>query len=125
MTTPERSEGILRDLRAQGLRIAVDDFGTGYSCLNRLKGLPITTLKIDKDFVMGLPQDSQDRTIVRAIIGLAGELGVQAVAEGVESERHSHLLDRLGCQYGQGFFFGRPGPAADLVASPRKRAGEA
>ena len=125
MTTPDRTEGILRDLRAQGVRIAVDDFGTGYSCLNRLKGLPISTLKIDKDFILGLPQDGRDRTIVQAITRLAADLGVRALAEGVETEQHSRLLGRLGCLYGQGFHFGRPGPVRDLDAAPERKAGGA
>jgi diguanylate cyclase len=108
MTDPARTERSIRDLSDRGLSIALDDFGIGYSSLSRLKHLPISTIKIDKDFVLGLPNDPADRTMVRSIVQLADNLGVRSVAEGVESERHHDILCRIGCHFGQGFYFGKP-----------------
>ncbi len=103
MTDPARTERVLRELHERGLGIAVDDFGTGYSSLGRLKDLPISTLKIDKDFVVELPTDPADRTLVRSILQLATNMGLRAVAEGVESGQHDRVLQDLGCQLGQGY----------------------
>jgi diguanylate cyclase (GGDEF)-like protein len=111
MTDPAHTDRTLQGLHRQGLGIAVDDFGTGYSSLSRLKQLPISTLKIDKAFVLGMPTDSDDRTITRSIIQLADNLGLRAVAEGVESEEHRQLLAAMGCPFGQGFHFGKPQPS--------------
>ena len=108
MTDPPRTERILEGLHELGLRIAVDDFGTGYSSLSRLKHLPISTLKIDKDFVLGLPEDPNDLTITQSITQLAANLGMRAVAEGVESESHREALVGMGCELGQGFYFSAP-----------------
>jgi len=115
MTDPPLTERILRALHEQGLHIAVDDFGTGYSSLSRLKNLPINTLKIDKDFVLGLPTDANDRTITQSIIQLASNLEMRAVAEGVETEEHKQLLIEMGCPYGQGFLFSEPAPPERLL----------
>lgn len=114
MTDPTRTESIVHDLHERGLRIALDDFGVGYSSLSRLKHLPISTLKIDKDFVLGLPSDPAERMIVRTIVQLADNLGVCALAEGIESARHREVLMEMGCQYGQGFYYSQPRPAREL-----------
>ena len=102
-------------LRAIGVRFAADDFGTGYSCLQHLKCCPITTLKIDQSFVAGLPDDTRDQTIVRAVIQLAHGLGMEVVAEGVESSDSLALLRQAGCDTVQGFLFAKPMPAAAFV----------
>ncbi|MDE1892397.1 MAG: DUF3330 domain-containing protein [Betaproteobacteria bacterium] len=99
-------------LRAIGVRFAADDFGTGYSCLQHLKCCPITTLKIDQSFVVGLADDARNRTIVRTVIQLAHGLGMEVVAEGVEKSVSLDLLRQAGCDAGQGFLFARPMPAA-------------
>jgi EAL domain-containing protein (putative c-di-GMP-specific phosphodiesterase class I) len=99
-------------LRAIGVRFAADDFGTGYSCLQHLKCCPITTLKIDQSFVAGLANDHRDRIIVRTVIQLAHGLGMEVVAEGVETSVSLDLLRQAGCDAGQGFLFARPMPAA-------------
>lgn len=114
MTDPVRTERIVRALNEHGVGIALDDFGIGYSSLSRLKYLPITTLKIDKTFILGLPSDPAERTIVRSIMQLAANLQVRAVAEGIESMEHQSVLRAMGCLLGQGFHFSHPLPAEEL-----------
>jgi len=96
----------VKGLNQLGLRLAVDDFGTGYSSLRYLRRFPIAILKIDRSFVDGLGIDREDETIVKAVIGLAGALGIAVVAEGVETAlQDSHLIE-LGCALAQGFHYG-------------------
>lgn len=114
MEDPEVALEQLHRLRELGLRLAIDDFGTGYSSLLRLKRLPVQKLKIDKGFVSGLPQDEDDVAIVRVIIALARSMGMQVHAEGVEQAEQALFLLAQDCQLGQGYWFGRPVPAADL-----------
>ncbi|MBJ7575388.1 GGDEF and EAL domain-containing protein [Luteimonas sp. MC1828] len=106
------SETLAR-LRALGVRIALDDFGTGYSSLARLKRLPIDCLKIDRSFVAGLPDDRRDQAIVCAIVGIAREIGLDVVAEGVENEAQVTALLGCGLTRGQGYHFGAAMP--DLI----------
>ncbi|KZZ41518.1 hypothetical protein A3758_22785 [Oleiphilus sp. HI0118] len=91
-----------------GFSIALDDFGTGYSSLNYLTKLPIETLKIDKSFVMELESSEQAKSVVETIVALSNSLGLESVAEGIESEEHHLFLQSLGCEYGQGYHFSRP-----------------
>lgn len=98
-------------LRAIGVRFAADDFGTGYSCLRHLKCCPITTLKIDQSFVAELADDARDQIIVRSVIQLAHGLGMDAVAEGVETPASLAQLRQAGCDAVQGFLFAKPMPA--------------
>jgi diguanylate cyclase (GGDEF)-like protein len=116
MTDPARTERIVHTLYEHGIGIALDDFGMGYSSLSRLKHLPITTIKIDKTFVSGLPNDPAERTIVRSIIQLAENMRVRAVAEGIETIEHRNILVRMDCRFGQGFHFSHPLPANELRA---------
>lgn len=102
-------------LRAVGVHFAADDFGTGYSCLQHLKCCPITTLKIDQSFVAGLADDARDRTIVRTVIQLAHGLGMDVVAEGVETPASLDLLRQAGCDAVQGFLFSAPLPADEFI----------
>ena len=88
--------------------LAVDDFGTGYSSLGYLKQLPITTLKVDRSFVMTMESNEDDAVIVRSTIALGRNLGLRVVAEGVESEDVVNELRDLGCDFAQGFHLGRP-----------------
>lgn len=99
---------VLRSLKGLGLNLAIDDFGTGYSSLSYLKHFPVDTIKIDRSFVAGLGHDPDDPIIVGAIIRLADRLGVETVAEGVETAEQAEELLRLGCNYAQGYFFRRP-----------------
>ena len=100
----------LNILRGHGVLALLDDFGTGFSALSYLHRFPIQALKIDQSFVQGLGSDlhAESLALVRAILALAGTLGIDTIAEGVETRQQRDLLDELGCQYGQGFLYGRP-----------------
>jgi diguanylate cyclase (GGDEF)-like protein/PAS domain S-box-containing protein len=111
LTDLEANRETLERLYRRGVSIAIDDFGTGYSSLAYLRHLPVNTLKIDRAFVEQLTEDPADQAIVRAIIAMAHSLGVEVVAEGVDSDARAALLTRLGCDIGQGYLFGRPVPA--------------
>ena len=115
--------GVLRRLKDLGVSLAIDDFGTGYSSLGYLRRFPLDVLKIDKSFVDGLGSDPGGIEIVAAVVGLAHALGLQVVAEGVETHRQLAALQELGCDYAQGYLFSPPVPAADLVAWEDGRAG--
>ena len=108
------SISILNAVRHLGVKLAIDDFGTGYSSLSYLKRLPVDTVKIDQSFIADLPADAGACAIVCAIIGLAHNLGLKALAEGVETEEQSGYLRAQGCDYAQGYFFSRPQPPALL-----------
>ena len=109
------AQSVLGALRRLGVRIALDDFGTGYSSLSYLHQFPIDCLKVDKSFVDGLADSDGDASVVSGIVGLAAALGLSVVAEGVETAAQAELLSELGCEMAQGFFFGRPLPAEELV----------
>jgi len=116
MTDPEFARATLERLRAVVGRVHVDDFGTGYSSLAYLKRLPIDSLKIDRVFVQDLPGDAEDASIVRAVIGLAHSLGLDVIAEGIETEAQRRFLVEAGCDHGQGYLFSRAVPAAQVPA---------
>ena len=99
----DRAIPLLSEFRKMGVGIWIDDFGTGYSSLSYLKKLPITGLKIDRSFVKNMQKDSNDAAIAAAIVGLAKNLNVSVVAEGVELEAQLKLLDKQGCHYAQGY----------------------
>ena len=117
MQDPAGAAAALARCRAAGLGIAVDDFGTGYSSLSHLSTLPITTLKVDRAFVRAMLAEPRDRRIVQTILRLAEEIGVVAVAEGIEGRAEAEALAALGCALGQGYHFGRPMPVADALAA--------
>ncbi|WP_311971502.1 EAL domain-containing protein [Pseudomonas baltica] len=106
----------LLSLRRSGALIAIDDFGTGYSSLSYLKSLPLDKIKIDKSFVQDLVQDDDDTTIVRAIIQLGKSLGMQVIAEGVETSAQEAYVISEGCHEGQGYLYSKPLPARELLA---------
>jgi EAL domain-containing protein (putative c-di-GMP-specific phosphodiesterase class I) len=114
MTDPESTTAVMAELRGLGVKVGVDDFGTGYSSLASLKGLPVDMLKIDRAFVRGLDRCEEDRAIVAAIITLAHVLGLDTVAEGIERPAQAAPLRRLGCAFGQGFYWSRPAPACEI-----------
>lgn len=99
-------------LSARGIRIALDDFGTGFASLTHLKQFPVDILKIDRSFVSGIGKNPDDSAIVRALIGLGRSLGIQTVAEGVETAQQSAFVKSHGCDLGQGFLFGHAYPAS-------------
>ena len=103
-----RARAALQELRAMGVGIAIDDFGTGYSSLSQLQQLPVDEIKIDRSFVTRMETDRQDAVLVHSIIDLGRNLGLRVTAEGVETENVKQVLARLGCDYAQGYYLGRP-----------------
>ena len=114
----ERAVDVVRRLRELGVSLAIDDFGVGFSSLGQLRRLPVAELKIDKSFVAGMDGDG-GAAVVRAAAALGRDLGIAVVAEGVETPAECRRVRELGCDYAQGFLFGRPAPAAELAARLR------
>ncbi|MCB1958761.1 MAG: EAL domain-containing protein, partial [Rhodocyclaceae bacterium] len=107
---------VLGALREHKLTIAIDDFGTGYSNLNALGGLDAQYLKIDRGFVMALPESERSQSLCRAITSLGHALGLQVVAEGIETQAQADFLRSIGCEHGQGYLFAKPMFAPELGA---------
>jgi len=116
MSHPERAVATMTELHALGCTLALDDFGTGHSSLAHLKRLPVDELKIDRSFVMRLDEDPDDLAIVRAATGLARDMRLTVVAEGVETEQVLGQLTELGCQSAQGYLIAKPLPEPTLLA---------
>ena len=110
----------LDQLRAIGVYLSIDDFGTGYSSMNYLKRFDVRALKIDKSFICGLPQDSENAAITRAIIAMAHGLKMVVVAEGVETDEQLVLLEEYGCDLVQGFYLGHPSPQESITLMLQK-----
>jgi diguanylate cyclase (GGDEF)-like protein/PAS domain S-box-containing protein len=107
----ERVLGMFQRIQQLGVRIVFDDFGTGYASLSYLKKFPLDGLKVDRSFVLDLLSDPDDAAIVGSTVGLSKQLGLSVVAEGIENRATADLLVMMGCEEGQGYFFGRPMPA--------------
>ncbi len=103
-------------IQALGVRLVFDDFGTGFASLSYLKKFPLDGLKIDRSFVLGLLANPDDAAIVSSTIGLSKQLGLSVIAEGIEDRATADFLVRMGCEEGQGYFFGRPMPASEFEA---------
>ncbi len=114
LESSEHHRKVLQSLQQLGIRFALDDFGTGYSSLTELKRLPISTLKIDQTLTRDILEDASDAALVRAALALGDALGLEVVAEGVESEAQLELLKRLGCNHFQGYYFCKPLPMDKL-----------
>lgn len=114
MNDVPKTQRTLANLADAGIRVAIDDFGTGYSSLSYLRRFPLHALKIDRSFVNDIKADADDAPIVRTIIALAGNLGLDVVAEGVECEDQLRFLRENGCGVAQGYFIGRPVPGAEI-----------
>ncbi len=115
MTDSDFTVATINALKRLGVSLSIDDFGTGYSSLSQLKCLAVDKLKIDQSFVRGLNADRNDEAIVRTVVGLAKNLGLKTIAEGVETPKQLAFLKALGCDEFQGYLFSRPVPAAQLV----------
>jgi diguanylate cyclase (GGDEF)-like protein/PAS domain S-box-containing protein len=106
---------VLKKLKAMGVRLAIDDFGTGYSSLSYLRQFPIDTLKVDQSFVQGINADTDDATIINAVINMGGNLKHRVIAEGVETVEQVAFLQAHGCDEGQGYYFSHPVPASQFA----------
>ncbi|GAB6066000.1 EAL domain-containing protein [Aquifex pyrophilus] len=109
----DRTKKILENLKKCG-RIAVDDFGTGYSSLSYLRDIPLDIVKIDKSFIKNMLKNVFDRALVEAIISFTNKIGLESLAEGVETKEEYEYLKRIGCKYGQGFYFAKPMPEEEI-----------
>jgi EAL domain-containing protein (putative c-di-GMP-specific phosphodiesterase class I) len=114
MEDRDRALATLRELSSIGVGLSIDDFGTGYSSLAYLRELPVSELKIDRSFVLGLGTPTADEAIIRSTIILAHNMGLRVTAEGVENEKALTVLRRLGCDMAQGYFIGRPKSSTEL-----------
>jgi EAL domain-containing protein (putative c-di-GMP-specific phosphodiesterase class I) len=111
-------ESVARTLRALsegGISVALDDFGTGYASLSHLKQFPVNVIKIDRSFVSDMETEAGDAAIVKAVLSLGQSLGIRVVAEGVETAAQASFLRQHGCDIGQGYHFGRPMPAEEVL----------
>jgi len=115
MENIEETVETLNNLKALGVGLSIDDFGTGYSSLAYLKRLPVNVIKVDRSFVMDIPNDTEDMEITAAVIAMAHKLRYKVVAEGIETDEQYQFLRESGCDYGQGYFFSPPLSAEDLI----------
>jgi EAL domain-containing protein (putative c-di-GMP-specific phosphodiesterase class I) len=114
MTDTNKAIMVLNQIRDLGIKLAIDDFGTGYSSLSQLKRLPLNKLKIDRSFIRDLPDDDEDRAISKTIIALAHNMGLNVVAEGVETESQKDFLLKNGCNLVQGYLYSKPVVASEF-----------
>ncbi|UXY14065.1 EAL domain-containing protein [Chitiniphilus purpureus] len=115
MQNPQRAVSVLGELRAMGVKLAIDDFGTGYSSLSNLKHFPLDTLKIDRSFIVGVPEDEDSAAIAEAIVAMAKKLRLKVVAEGVETIQQMLFMRRSGCHAVQGYLYAMPLDADGLL----------
>ncbi|MBA2689553.1 MAG: EAL domain-containing protein [Burkholderiales bacterium] len=115
MHSPVQAAAIMNELKARGVRLTMDDFGTGYSSLAYLKRFPIDSLKIDRSFIQGIPEDADDVALTKTIIAMAHNMKMIVIAEGVETEKQAIFLHSYGCDEYQGYYFSRPVPAEEFV----------
>ena len=115
MNNPQKSIDILQEIRQLGIHVAIDDFGTGYSSLSYLQKLPINKLKIDRSFIIDVPEDQNAVTLVKLIINLAKSLNLNIIAEGIEDEAQKEFIVKEGCSNIQGYYFSKPLPKSDMA----------
>jgi diguanylate cyclase (GGDEF)-like protein/PAS domain S-box-containing protein len=114
LVNPAHAMIVINELAELGIRVSIDDFGTGYSSLSYLATLPAAELKIDMSFVLGMESNRQNRTIIKSVVAMAHDLDLQVVAEGVETREAMEALRLMGCDVGQGFYFGKPMEMAEF-----------
>lgn len=117
----EKALQVMHDIVHTGIRFSIDDFGTGFSSLSYLKKLPIDTIKIDQEFIRDLSESVHNQSIAASSIQIAGTFGYQVVAEGIETKESLDILKRMGCPYGQGYFFSKPVPVNELESLYRAK----
>jgi len=122
MSNPKKMIGILKKIKGVGVRLAIDDFGTGYSSLAQLKQFPVDTLKIDRSFIRHIPENAEDKAITHAIISMGESLGLNIVAEGVETIEQLNYLKTQSCDEMQGFYFSKPVVPEQFAALLRSHA---
>ncbi len=115
MEEPEAAKNALEKCRILGTSISIDDFGTGYSSLSYLHNFPISTLKIDQSFIRAMNSDPSSKVLVKSIIGLAHNMDIKVIAEGIESADEAAILKQMGCEECQGYWFAKPMPLADAL----------
>jgi len=120
MSNMDNTLRILKELKALGTSIAIDDFGTGHSSLSYLKKFPINVLKVDQSFVFGIIDNEDDKILTQTVISMAHSLGLKTVAEGVETKEHVKILENLGCDYLQGYYYSKPIPKKDFITLLQK-----
>ena len=113
----------INEISNRGVRLSVDDFGTGFSALSYLKNYPVSTVKIDRSFIMDLPDDKENSVLVQAIIAMAHGLRLEVIAEGVETRDQWQFLRGLGCDFAQGYYFGKPMPSSEFESLLVERLG--
>ena len=116
MFEPETAKTVLNDFKQQGFRIAVDDFGKGYSCMSHLHSFPIDTIKIDRTFIDSMHTNKASRNIIHAITAFAKTIGLEVIAEGVETEEQFNNAKLSGCEQAQGYYFNKPMPFTDMIS---------
>ncbi|MDD4650287.1 MAG: EAL domain-containing protein, partial [Desulfoplanes sp.] len=115
MSLEDRAIAIFKKLKKMHVQIGIDDFGTGYSSLSYLHKFPVDTLKVDRSFVTAISENKENAKIVKTIISLAHTLGLNVVAEGIESPKLIKILEEMSCEYGQGYYFSRPQPPRQIL----------
>ena len=116
MRNVQQTITILEQIKSLGVKVAIDDFGTGYSSLSYLKRFAIDTIKIDRSFVSGIPHNADEVAITSATVVMAQNLKRRVIAEGIETEEQAAFLKQLGCEMGQGYYYSRPLPSAEIAA---------
>ena len=124
MSDPQLTMQVLRQVKQAGMRVALDDFGTGYSSLSYLQRFPIDCLKVDRSFIVDLVENRNSQELVKTVIGLGHSLGASVLAEGVETLAQVRMLDEYGCDEAQGYYYGHPMPAAQIMMQAVERRSE-
>ena len=124
MSDPQLTMQVLRQVKQTGMRVALDDFGTGYSSLSYLQRFPIDCLKVDRSFIVDLVESRNSQELVKTVIGLGHSLGASVLAEGVETLAQVRMLEEYGCDEAQGYFYGHPMPALQLMTHTAERRSE-